>query len=108
MAQASTGSKTGEGGGWISEDWLALILGLIIFGLGLGSFQGNDYLGWGAKTGVWINPTKAVTAISTKYQTVAGEITKIDGQKITVKRAMSPNCRSVSSTRKGGCHPCCR
>ncbi|WP_448873384.1 putative sulfate exporter family transporter [Desulfobulbus propionicus] len=86
MAQASTGSKTGEGGGWISEDWLALILGLIIFGLGLGSFQGNDYLGWGAKTGVWINPTKAVTAISTKYQTVAGEITKIDGQKITVKK----------------------
>ncbi|MGE4560971.1 MAG: putative sulfate exporter family transporter [Desulfobulbus sp.] len=86
MAQASTHSKTGEGGGWISEDWLALILGLIIFGLGLGSFKGNDLLGWGAKTGVWLNPGKAITAISTKYQTVAGEITKIDGQKVTVKK----------------------
>ncbi len=43
MAQEST-HKTGEGGGWISEDWLALILGLIIFGLSLGSFKGTDLL----------------------------------------------------------------
>nr|WP_321464603.1 putative sulfate exporter family transporter [uncultured Desulfobulbus sp.] len=86
MEQENMPSKTGEGGGWISEDWLALILGLIIFGLGLGSFKGNDLLGWGAKTGVWINPAKAITAISTSYQTVGGEITKIDGQKVTVKK----------------------
>ncbi len=86
MSQTDTHNKSGEGGGWISEDWLALILGLIIFGLSLGSFQGNDWLGWGAKTGVWIEPGKAITAISAKYQTVAGEITKIDGQKITVKK----------------------
>jgi len=87
MAQESAEqSKLGEGGGWISEDWLALILGLIIFGLSLGSFQGMDILGWGAKTGVWIEPGKAITAISAKYQTVAGEITKIDGQKVTVKK----------------------
>jgi len=86
MAQESTHNKTGEGGGWISEDWLALILGLIIFGLSLGSFKGVDILGWGAKTGVWIDPGKAITTISAKYQTVAGEITKIDGQKITVKK----------------------
>jgi uncharacterized membrane protein YadS len=84
MAQEST-HKTGEGGGWISEDWLALILGLIIFGLSLGSFKGTDLLGWGAKTGVWIDPGKAITAIGAKYKTVAGDITKIDGQKITVK-----------------------
>ncbi|MDD2466361.1 MAG: putative sulfate exporter family transporter [Desulfobulbus sp.] len=86
MTQASIQNKTGEGGGWISEDWLALILGLIIFGLGLGSFKGNDLLGWGAKTGVWINPGKSITAISAKYQGVVGEITKIDGQKVTVKK----------------------
>lgn len=86
MSQTDTHNKSGEGGGWISEDWLALILGLVIFGLSLGSFQGNDWLGWGAKTGVWIDPGKAITAISAKYQTVAGEITKIDGQKITVKK----------------------
>ncbi len=79
-------NKSGEGGAWISEDWLALILGLIIFGISLGSFQGMDILGWGAKAGVWVDPGKAITAISSKYQTVAGEITKIDGQKITVKK----------------------
>ena len=85
MAQESTHNKSGEGGGWISEDWLALILGLIIFGLSLGSFQGMDLLGWGAKAGVWIDPGKAITTISAKYQTVKGEITKIDGQKLTLK-----------------------
>lgn len=86
MSQTDTHNKSGEGGGFISEDWLALILGLVIFGLSLGSFQGNDWLGWGAKTGVWMDPGKAITAISSKYQTVAGDITKIDGQKITVKK----------------------
>jgi uncharacterized membrane protein YadS len=86
MEQESTHNKSGEGGGFISEDWLALILGLVIFGLSLGSFKGTDILGWGAKTGVWIDPGKAITAISSSYQTVAGEITKIDGQKITVKK----------------------
>ncbi len=85
MSQTDTHNKSGEGGGFISEDWLALILGLVIFGLSLGSFQGNDWLGWGAKTGVWMDPGKAITAISSKYQTVKGDITKIDGQKITVK-----------------------
>ncbi len=86
MAQDITHNTSGEGGGWISEDWLALILGLVIFGISLFSFKGVDLLGWGAKAGVWIEPGKAITAISSKYQTVAGEITRIDGQKITVKK----------------------
>jgi uncharacterized membrane protein YadS len=85
MAQENTQQKVGEGGGWISEDWLALILGLVIFGLSLGSFQGIDILGWGAKAGVWVDPGKAITAVSAKYQSVKGEITKIDGQKLTLK-----------------------
>ena len=75
----------GESKGWISEDWLALILGLIIFGLGLGSFQGMDLLGWGAKMGVWIDPAKSVTTISDSYKTFKGEITKIDGVQVTLK-----------------------
>ena len=45
-----------------------------------------DILGWGAKTGVWVEPAKAITAISSTYQTVKGEITKIDGQKVTVRK----------------------
>jgi len=86
MAQDITHNSSGEGGGWISEDWLALILGLVIFGISLFSFKGFDLLGWGAKAGVWIEPGKAITAISSKYHPVAGEITRIDGQKITVKK----------------------
>lgn len=80
-------SKSGEGKGLISEDWLSLILGLIIFGLSLGSFQGIDILGWGAKTGVWVDPSKAVTTVSSSYQTVKGEIVRIDGQKLTLKNS---------------------
>lgn len=98
MEQETAHNKSGEGGGWISEDWLALILGLIIFGLSLGSFKGVDILGWGAKAGVWIDPGKAITAISAKYQTVAGEITKIDGQKITVK---TKDKKEVTTTIEG-------
>ncbi|OQX19586.1 MAG: hypothetical protein BWK76_04010 [Desulfobulbaceae bacterium A2] len=89
MAEASAQDKQLqelEGGkGWISEDWLAFILGLVIFTLSLGVFKGNDLLGWGAKTGVWIEASKAVKAVSGNYQTVKGEITKIDGQQITLK-----------------------
>ena len=85
MAQESIQTKTGEGGALISEDWLALILGLVIFALSLGAFQGKDLLGWGAKAGVWIDPSKAITTISAKYHGVKGEITKIDGQKLTLK-----------------------
>jgi|GEM_PF-4981248 len=49
MAQDITHNTSGEGGGWISEDWLALILGLVIFGISLFSFKGVDLLGWGAE-----------------------------------------------------------
>ncbi len=71
----------------MSEDWLSLWLGLFIFVLSLGVFQGQDILGWGINTSVWTDPGKAMSAISKKYQPVKGEITKIDGQKLTVKKA---------------------
>ena len=45
-----------------------------------------DILGWGAKAGVWLDPGKAITTISSKYQIVVGEITRIDGQKLTIKK----------------------
>ncbi len=73
--------------GWISEDWLSLVLGLFIFLLSLGVFKGVDILGWGANTGVWIEAAKSTKPISEHYQTVKGEITKIDGKKITIKKS---------------------
>ena len=90
--QAATPASSG---GKLSEDWLALILGLVIFALSLGSFGGKDLLGWGAKVGVWLEPAKAVTTISSKYQGVTGEITKIDGQAVTLK---TKDGRSVGIT----------
>jgi uncharacterized membrane protein YadS len=48
----------------ISEDWLSLCLGLFIFILGLGVFVGLDLLGWGAKTSVWLDITKALAPVS--------------------------------------------
>lgn len=48
----------------ISEDWLALWLGLFIFVLGMGVFIDLDLLGWGARTSVWTDITKALSPVS--------------------------------------------
>ena len=85
MSQENTHSKVEGRRAWISEDWLALILGLFIFVLSLSSFKGVDILGWGAKTGVWIDLSKAITTVSGQYKGVEGDIAKIDGQKLTLK-----------------------
>ena len=71
----------------MSEDWLALWLGLAIFVISLFTFSGMDLLGWGINTSVWMDPAKAMSPVSKMYQTVKGEITKIDGQKLTLKKA---------------------
>ena len=56
----------------ISEDWLALWLGLFIFVLSLGVFGGVDLLGWGIKTSVWTNPAKALSPFSSSYAALPG------------------------------------
>ena len=98
----------------LSEDWLALWLGLAIFVISLFTFSGTDLLGWGINTSVWMDPAKAMSPVSKTYQTVKGEITKIDGQKLTLKKAdgkeethhgQGEHCqrsRSGTSTRKSG------
>ena len=48
----------------VSEDWLALWLGLFIFVLGMGVFIDLDLLGWGARTSVWTDITKALSPVS--------------------------------------------
>lgn len=73
--------------GIISEDWLAFVLGLFIFFLSIGAFQGMSLLGWGANTKAWIDPAKAITPVAKTFQSVKGEITKIDGQKLTIKKS---------------------
>ena len=61
-----------EGKKGISEDWLSLWLGLFVFVLGLGLFLGIDLLGWGVKTSVWVNITKAITPMSASFKAMPG------------------------------------
>ena len=61
-----------EGKKGISEDWLSLWMGLLIFVLGLGVFVGIDLLGWGIKTSVWTDVTKALSPVSGTYKGMPG------------------------------------
>ena len=56
----------------LSEDWLAVIIGLLVFVLSLGVFIGWDLLGWGIKTNVWINISKALEPFSKAWAGVGG------------------------------------
>ncbi len=71
----------------ISEDWLSLWLGSFIFILSLFVFAGGDILGWGISTKEWKDVSKAMSPVSKSYVGVKGEITKIDGKKLTLKKA---------------------
>ncbi|TSA10305.1 MAG: putative sulfate exporter family transporter [Deltaproteobacteria bacterium] len=61
-----------EGKKGISEDWLSFYLGLFLFILGLGIFAGVDLLGWGIKTSVWIDVSKALAPVSGELKAMAG------------------------------------
>ncbi|WP_243361378.1 putative sulfate exporter family transporter [Fundidesulfovibrio terrae] len=49
---------------WLTEDKLALILGMILFGLGAFNFAGVDLLGWSLKTNVWTDASKIFSPAS--------------------------------------------
>ncbi len=71
----------------VSEDWLAFWLAVIIFIISLFSYAGIDPLGWVVRTKEWTDSSKAIAPTGKIYQSVKGEITKIDGNKITIKKA---------------------
>ncbi len=51
----------------MSEDWLAVCIGLLIFTLSLGLLFGADLLGWAVKTSVWMVPAKALSPFSNNF-----------------------------------------
>ena len=53
---------------WLTEDKLALILGMVLFGLGACNFAGMDLLGWSVKTNVWLDATKIFTPASATFK----------------------------------------
>jgi len=56
----------------LNEDWLSLIIGLLIFVLALGLLGGMDLLGWVVTTGVWTDLGKALAPASKAYAGLGG------------------------------------
>lgn len=51
----------------MSEDWLAVWIGLLVFALSLGLLFGADLLGWAVLASVWSAPAKALAPVSKAY-----------------------------------------
>lgn len=56
----------------ISEDVVALLLGLVIFALALPTIAGHDLLGWAVTTAVWTDPAKALAPLSKSFAGIGG------------------------------------
>ena len=56
----------------ISEDWLSLVIGLLIFALALAGLANVDLLGWVVTTSVWTNIGQALKAVSNGYGSLGG------------------------------------
>ena len=56
----------------VSEDWLSLIIGLLIFVLALAGIANVDLLGWAVTTSVWNDIGKALGTVSKSYASLGG------------------------------------
>src|SRR5471030_2983830 len=56
----------------ISEDWLSLVVGLLIFGLALAGIANVDLLGWAVSTSVWTDIGKALAPVAKSYASLGG------------------------------------
>ena len=56
----------------LTEDWLAVWIGLPIFALALLGVAGPDLLGWAVTTSVWTDPAKALGTASKTYAGLGG------------------------------------
>src|SRR5205823_1588899 len=55
-----------------TEDWLAVVIGLLVFVLSLGVLGGADILGWVVTTSVWTDLSKALAPVSKAYAGIGG------------------------------------
>ena len=56
----------------ISEDWLSLWIGLVVFVLALGVLVGADVLGWVVSTSMWVDLSKALAPASKAFAGLGG------------------------------------
>src|SRR6202051_4294654 len=64
--------STTESTALLNEDWLAVILGLFIFVLGLAALVHVDLIGWVVSTSVWSNFSQALGPASKSYSGLGG------------------------------------
>jgi len=62
----------GQGTKGLSEDWLSVWIGLLVFVLALGVLAGSDLLGWVVTTSVWNDASKALSPLSKAYSGLGG------------------------------------
>src|ERR1700760_965896 len=56
----------------LTEDWLAVVIGLLVFGAALVSISGTDILGWAVNTSVYVDLTKALNPFAKAYAWLGG------------------------------------
>jgi len=56
----------------LSEDWLSVWIGLLVFVLALGVLAGFDLLGWVVLTSVWNDASKVLSPLSKAYSGLGG------------------------------------
>src|SRR5690349_17115951 len=61
-----------QGARGLSEDWLSVWIGLLVFVLALGALAGTDLLGWVVATTVWNDASKALSPLSKAYAGLGG------------------------------------
>jgi uncharacterized membrane protein YadS len=57
---------------WISEDWLSVWIGFLVFASALASLLGADLIGWAVTTSVWTDPAAALATVSKVYASLGG------------------------------------
>jgi len=56
----------------LNEDWLAVVIGLLVFALALASTSGTDLLGWAVTTSVYTDVAQALTPFAKAYAWLGG------------------------------------
>jgi uncharacterized membrane protein YadS len=57
---------------WLTEDWLSVGIGLLVFALALVGLAGPDLLGWAVTTSVWSDPGQALNTVARAYSGLGG------------------------------------
>ena len=56
----------------LTEDWLAVVIGLLVFGAALVSISGTDVLGWAVTTSVYTDLARALGPFAKGYAWLGG------------------------------------